>query len=209
MANATSASTGSFDPQIPGLPLGGCSSGIGLGPLVSGPDPYNNFTVDSANDYALQFVGGNVLGSIVVEPTTFVAGSGYTPDGPYEIQSTGGGAPNGAASIVITVTGGAITWARVKRPGSGFSSAPTFTVANAVNMLTGVAISGGSGGTVTAVIGTSAKPTSMITPSANKPFRRVVAAGAVANGAAVTPGTYLNQSGRALVAGDEVWAVAP
>lgn len=222
MANATSAHTGSFDPQIPGSPTGGASTGIGLGPLSSGPDVTNNFSVDASNDVVLGYMGcgpisgagssASNLGSICMEPTTFVAGSGYSPDGTYVIESTGGGAPAGAASVLITVSGGAIIWARIKRPGSGFTSAPTFTVANATLVGSGgqTAITGGSGGTVTVGISaTGTKPTSMINPSTNKPFRRVVAAGAVANGAAVTPGTYLNQSGRALVAGDEVYAVAP
>lgn len=217
MANATGAA-GTFDPQMPGSPTGGASSGIGLSALASGPDTTNNWSTDSANDVVLGVIGGGLtsasatnLGSMVVEPTAFVAGSGYSPDGTYVIESTGGGAPAGTASVVITVTGGAITWARVKRPGSGFASAPTFTVANAtMQTINGpVAISGGSGGTVTVTIGTAPKPTSMVTPSANKPFRRVAATGAVAIGAAVSPSTYLNQSGRALVAGDELFAVAP
>lgn len=221
MANATGAA-GSFDPQMPGSPLGGASSGIALGALSSGPDfgTPGNWTVDASNDLVLPVIGtgptsgagssASNLGSVCLEPTAFVAGSGYTPDGTYRIQSTGGGQPDGTASVVITVTGGAITWARIHRPGSGFTSAPTFTVANAINTMTGAAISGGTGGTVTVTVGaTGNKPTSMIAPATNKPFRRVVAVGNVADGAAVTPGTYLNRSGRAMVAGDEVWAVAP
>jgi peptidyl-tRNA hydrolase len=44
---------------------------------------------------------------------------------------------------------------------------------------------------------------------ASKGTRFRVATGAVANGAAVAPSTYLNRSGRAMVAGEGVWAVAP
>jgi hypothetical protein len=44
---------------------------------------------------------------------------------------------------------------------------------------------------------------------AGKATRYRVATGAVANGAAVAPSTYINRSGRALVAGEGVWAVAP
>jgi hypothetical protein len=204
MANGTSAHPGAFDPQTPGAPGMGASSGIGLGPLASGPDA-NNFTVDANNDLVLPFIGA--LGNIVVEPTTLVAGSGYT-DGRYRVQSAGGGQPNGTAAVDFLVTGGVIVWARVSRPGSGFTSAPTFTVANALDA-NGNGPGGGTGATITATIGTAAKPTAMIVPAGNKPMRRVVAAGPVAIDAAVTPGTYLNKSGRALVAGDELWAVAP
>jgi hypothetical protein len=182
-------------------------------------DPGNNWSVDASNDLVLPWIGAGPnsggtnsasnQGSVVLEPTTFVAGSGYT-DGRYRVQSAGGGQPNGTASVEFLVTGGAIVWARVHRPGGGFTSAPTFTVANAVEFSTGAGPGAGTLGTITVTVGNAgAKPTSMITPNANKPFRRVVAVGAVADGAAVTPGTYLNKSGRALVAGDEVWAVAP
>ena len=206
MANGTSAHTGAFDAQTPGSPGVGASTGIGLGPQASGPDVTNNWTVDANNDVTLAFIGS--LGNVVLEPTTLTAGSGYT-DGRYRVQSAGGGQPNGTASIEFLVTGGAIVWARVHRPGSGFTSAPTFTVANAVEFTTGAGPGAGPLGAITVTIGAAAKPTSMIVPATNKPFRRVVAVGAVADGAAVTPGTYLNKSGRALVAGDEVWAVAP
>lgn len=208
MANATSAHTGSFDPQTPGSPGAGSSSGIGLGPLASAPDVTNNWTVDANNDITLGWIGGSSLGNVVLEPTTLTAGSGYT-DGRYRVQSVGGGQPNGTASIEFLVTGGAIVWARVHRPGSGFTSAPTFTVSQAVEFTTGAGPGAGTLGAIVVTVGQAAKPTAMIVPAANKPMRRVVAVGAVAIDAAVTPGTYLNKSGRALVAGDELWAVAP
>jgi hypothetical protein len=218
MANAT-GSTGTFDAQQPGNTLGGVSSGIGLGALSSGPDATNNFSVDASNDLVLPVIGtgpitgagssASNLGGMVLEPLQMVAGSGYV-DGRYRVQSAGGGMPNGTASVEFAVVGGVIVWSRIHRPGSGFTSAPTFTVAQAVEFTTGATISGGTGATLTATIGaTGSKPTSMVVPATNKPFRRVVAIGAVAIDAAVSPGTYLNKSGRALVAGDELWAVGP
>lgn len=217
MANATGA-TGTFDPQQPGNTLGGITSGIGLGALASGPDA-GNFTPDASNDVVLPVIGtgpitgagssASNLGGMVLEPLQMVAGSGYV-DGRYRVQSAGGGMPAGTASVEFAVVGGVIVWSRIHRPGNGFTSAPTFTVAQAVEFTTGATISGGTGATITATIGAAgSKPTSMVAPSTNKPFRCVTAVGAVAIGAAVTPGTYLNLSGRALVAGDELYAVAP
>jgi hypothetical protein len=218
MSAATYGVPGAFDPQQPGNPSGGASTGIGLSCLGSGPDA-NNFSVDQANDVVLPYIGAGSdaapssttnLGNIVVEPTTFVAGSGYSPDGRYRVQSAGGGRSAGTAEIELTVAGGAITWARVVRPGSNFTSAPTFNVATAVNFDTGATITGGTLGTVTVTIANlGTKPTSVGTPGNNKPFRRVLANAPAANGSAVPPSTYLNYSGRAMVAGDEVFAVAP
>jgi hypothetical protein len=216
--SAATGQAGAFDPQMPGFPSGGASTGIGVSCLGSGPDT-NNFSVDQTNDVVLSVIGGGPntapyslqnLGSFVQEPTTGTPGSGYTPDGRYRVLSAGGGQGAGAAEIELLVVGGAVTWARVVRPGSGFTSAPTFDVSTAKNFDTGATIAGGTGCTVVVTIGNAGtKPTSVGTPGNNKPFRRVLVTAPVAIGAAATPSTYLNLSGRAMLAGEEVYAVAP
>ena len=217
MSSAT-GQAGAFDPMQPGNPSGMASTGLGLSCLGSGPDATNNFSADASNDVLQQYIGcaPNVapysttnLGNIVMEPTAGTGGSGY-PDGRYRVLSTGGGQPAGAAELELLVGGGGITWARVVRAGSGFTSAPTFDVTTAHNFDTGALISGGTGGTVTVTIGNAGtKPTSVGTPGANKAFRRVQATAPAASGAAVPPTTYLNLSGRPMVTGDEVFAVQP
>lgn len=67
------------------------------------------------------------------------AGSGQT-NGSYVIAASGGGGTG--ATVAITIAGGAITVATVTNPGSGYTSIPTFTVAE-----------GGTPGTLTASIG--------------------------------------------------------
>lgn len=67
------------------------------------------------------------------------AGSGQT-NGVSTVAASGGG---GTGAIVqITIAGGAITSAKVLNPGTGYTSVPTFTVAQ-----------GGTPGTLTATIG--------------------------------------------------------
>jgi len=68
------------------------------------------------------------------------AGSGQT-NGTYTISGTGGG--GSGATIQVVVSGNAVTGVKVLNPGTGYTSAPTFTVA-----------AGGTPGTVTATIGT-------------------------------------------------------
>lgn len=85
------------------------------------------------------FYAGNVSGVNGVIIAT--AGSGQT-NGTYTIAATGGGGTG--ATVSITVAGGAITVAHVTNPGSGYTSAPTFTVAE-----------GGTPGTLTATFGST------------------------------------------------------
>jgi hypothetical protein len=67
------------------------------------------------------------------------AGTGQT-NGTYTISGTGGGGTG--AQVSVTIAGGAITGVSVVNPGTGYTSAPTFTVAE-----------GGTPGTLTATIG--------------------------------------------------------
>ena len=83
------------------------------------------------------FYAGNISGVDGVVIAT--AGSGQT-NGTYSIAGSGGGGTG--ATVGITIAGGAITAAQVTNPGSGYTSAPTFTVSE-----------GGTPGTLTASVG--------------------------------------------------------
>lgn len=181
---------------------GGMSTGIGVGSGNSGAPAIQSTT---STDFAPTRIGGGStavsasnLGN-VVQSVAFAAGSGYT-NGSYAIDSTGGGAPNGTAQVQVTVAGGAITAVVISRAGSGFASAPTFAL---------TALGAGTGGSITPTIGTDGRANMLGSGfGTNKGTRYLTAAGSVANGAAVSGG-YLNRSGRAMVAGESTWAVAP
>jgi hypothetical protein len=218
---ATFAKDGAFDAAQGGNATGAASSGIGIASNASGQPVRGNFT-DSVADVLIHHMGGapndevapstvsaSNTGRVINPPVAFVAGAAYV-NGTYRVQSTGGGAPNGSGEIEIVVAAGAITSARIVRPGSGFAAAPTFTVANAVNVNgSGVPI-GGGGGTLTVAVGYMSQVYMLGAAfGANKNTQRLTAAGAVAIDAAVAPSAYLNRSGRALVAGDGLYAVEP
>jgi hypothetical protein len=218
---ATFATNGAFEAAQGGNPLGGASTGIGWGSNQSGQPVAGNFTVNAVDRLAFHIgygpndevapstMSASNTGQILNPPITVTAGSGYT-NGTYRVQSTGGGAPAGAGEIIFTVAGGAITSAYINRAGSGFTSAPTWTVANATNVPTGAGPGAGTGGAFVTSIGYGSQAFMLGTGfGANKNFQRLAAAGAVAVDAAVTPSTYLNRSGRALVAGDTLFAVEP
>jgi hypothetical protein len=219
---ATFATDGALNIAQGGLDGGGGSTCIGVASNQSGPTVAGNFT-SNAVDVLAWHVGGaqndavapssvsaSNTGQILNPPVSFAAGSGYT-NGTYLVQSNAsGGQLAGAASIEFTVAGGAITAARIVRPGSGFTSAPTFTVANGVNTLNGTGPGAGTLGTLVVSVGLLSQ-TYMLGAAfgANKNTQRLTAVGAVAVNAAVTPSTYLNRSGRAMVAGDSTFAVEP
>lgn len=71
------------------------------------------------------------------------AGSGQT-NGTYTITDTGTNFTGTAAQVSITIAGGLITKATVINPGSGYTGAPTFTVAE-----------GGTPGTLTGTVGSA------------------------------------------------------
>lgn len=218
---ATFATNGAFEAAQGGNPLGGASTGIGWGSNRSGQPVPGNFTV-AATDLLALHIGGNVndavapstmsasnTGQVLNPALTVTAGSGYT-NGTYRLQSTGGGVPAGTGEIIFTVTGGAITSAYINRPGSGFTSNPTWTVANATNIVTGAGPGAGTLGAFVSAVGLGSQAFMLGTGfGANKNFQILQAAGPVAIDAAVTPSTYLNRSGRAMVAGDITFAVEP
>lgn len=182
---------------------GGLSTGIGIGARQSGPVTANQSA--TAVDLLPTRIGGGTLAASasnlgdLVNGLTVVGGSGYT-NGVYLIESAGGGQPAGAAQIQVTVVGGVITGADVTRAGAGFTSAPTFSVAG---------LGAGTLGSITATVGREGDLDALGTGfGTNKGTRYLVAAGAVAIDAAVSGG-YLNRSGRAMVAGEGTWAVAP
>lgn len=205
-----------------GNDVGGASTGIGIGSNRSGQPVPGNFTV-SATDVLAWHIGGgdntavapstvsaSNTGQVINPFVAFAAGSGYT-NGTYRLLSNAsGGQTAGAAELEFTVAGGAITAVRTVRPGSGFTSAPTFTIGNATNTQTGAGPGAGTGGTFTAAVGLLSQIYMLGAGfGTSKNTQLLAAAGNVANGAAVTPSTYLNRSGRAMVAGDITWAVEP
>lgn len=214
---ATFQTDGALAARQGGNDTGAACTGIGTASNQSGVPVSGNFTVTSA-DFVAQHIGGGALatsagntGNIIQEPITITAGSGYT-NGTYRVQSNAsGGQTAGAGEIEFTIAGGALTAARVVRPGSGFTSAPTFTVANAINTNgTGAGPGAGTLGALVVTVGLGSRANMLGAAfGTDKGTQRLQAAGAVAINAAVTPSTYLNRSGRALVAGDQTWAVAP
>lgn len=92
----------------------------------------NNSTVKLRWFYAPTLTG-------VSDIAIATAGTGQT-NGTYVIAATGGG--GSGATAQITIAGGAVTQAAILNPGTGYTSAPTFTVAE-----------GGTPGTLTATIG--------------------------------------------------------
>jgi hypothetical protein len=188
---------------------GGQSTGIGIGAQRSGVSQ-SNFTATVADALPVRIGGGvkssagssnsdSNLGNVITAPATFVAGSGYT-DGVHLARTAGGGAV-GAGEIQITVAGGAITAVDITDAGSSFTSTPTVALPPSMGA--------GTGGSVTLTTGPQGRAAMLGTGyGTNKGTRYLVAAGAVANNAAVSGG-YLNRSGRAMIAGEGVWAVAP
>jgi hypothetical protein len=219
---ATFQTDGALNAAQGGNDTGAASSGIGLASNQSGPTVPGNFTSASTDALAWHIGGGtntavapssssaSQTGPVINPEVAFAAGTGAAND-TYRIQSNAsGGQLAGCAELEFVVAGGVITSVRVVRPGSGFTSAPTFTAANAVNTNgLGVAL-GGSGQTFTAAVGLLSQFYMLGTGfGSQKNTQRLTAVGAVALNAAVTPSTYLNRSGRALVAGDALWAVEP
>lgn len=212
---ATFALDGALNAAQGGNDTGAACTGIGTGSNNSGQLVPGNFTV-AASDFIAHHIGdgplatsasntGNVLNPVV----TVTAGSGYT-NGTYRIQSTGGGVPDGTGEIQFVIAAGALTTATITRAGSGFTSNPTWTIANAVNTVTGAGPGGGTGGALLTAIGLGSQAFMLGAAfGSNKNTQFLQAAGTVANGAAITPSTYLNRSGRTMVAGDVTWAVEP
>lgn len=196
-----------------GNDIGGMSSGIGFGSGNSGVPLIQTAT---AADFKEASIGGGTLassasnlGNTLDGIVTGVAGSGYT-NGTYRVDSDlSGGQPAGRGQLEIVISGGAIASRRVTRAGDGFTSAPTFAIANARNVIDGSGPGAGTLGTM--VVTASPDSTAVMLGAAfgtNKGARYLVAAGAVAINAAISGG-YLNRSGRAMVTGEAAWGVAP
>jgi hypothetical protein len=179
------------------------TSGIGFSSISSSGLRQQSNTVADFREAAIGggalAVSASNLGNTLNGPLVVVAGTGYTP-GTYTIDSVGGGMPNGTGAVLVEVTAGGLVTARIVRAGNGFTSAPTFPTAG---------IPAGTGATITATVGLDSPATLLGTGIvAPKGGRYLTAVGNVANNAAVSGG-YLNRSGRAMVAGESVWAVQP
>lgn len=203
----TYSTDGAFAALQPGNDTGAASSGIGIGANNSGLPPSGNFTSEPTTDFVLQHIGGGATatsagntGQIIQNPAAITAGSGYT-NGTYDVTTADGGVGAVQGLVRITVAGGAITAAVIVNAGGNFTTAPTVSLAG---------LGAGTGGAVTLTIGLGSRAVALGAAfGANKGMRRVTATTAAANGAAVTPSTYINRSGRTLVIGDSLWAVAP
>jgi len=86
----------------------------------------------------------------VTGSTNLVVGSGYT-NGTYNLIITGGG--GSGCTGTFTISGGVLSSISILSAGTGYTSAPTFSFANAPN---------GTGAGATAVIGTGASATAVI-----------------------------------------------
>jgi hypothetical protein len=210
MTTATSASNGAFAAMQAGM--GGASTGIGIGSAKSGAASASEWTSSNTADVIASAIGSGAtassasnLGNMVQEPLAFTAGSGYT-NGTYTVNSTGGGQADGAAAVSVVVAGGAITSVTLLRAGSGFTSAPTFPVTGLGAGTLGV-IGPATIGLGSRILALNAAPA--IAQADNKGLRQLTADGNVATNAAITPGTYLNRSGRAMVLNDSAWGTAP
>jgi hypothetical protein len=189
------------------------NTGIGFGANASGPLAIQSVT---AADFRAASIGGGLLatsagnlGSTIEGIVTGVAGSGYT-NGTYNINSNAsGGQTAGCGQVQIVIAAGAISSRRVTRAGSGFTSAPTFTVANAINVLDGTGPGAGTLGTVVVTVAADSVAIQLgAAYGTNKGARYLTAVGTVANNAAISGG-YLNRSGRQMIVGESAWAVAP
>jgi hypothetical protein len=176
---------------------GALSTGIGVGANNSGTPLTQSAT---AADFAAARIGAPA-GQAALLVGALTAGAGYT-NGTYVLVNgaglTGGtGDLNG--EVMVTVAGGAITAAVVTK-GGRYLTAPT------VNLAT---LGGGAGGAIPLTTPADGEVDALgSTYGTGKGMRYLVAAGAVAVNAAVSGG-YLNRSGRAMVAGEATWAVAP
>lgn len=214
---ATFALDGAFNSFQGGNDLGAGMACIGTASNQSGVINTQIEFTPTTVDFVAHHIGDGALttsvnntGNIVQEPPAITAGSGYNI-GSYTVDSdASGGQPAGAASLYFTIAGGAITAARVRRPGSGFTSAPTFTIANGVNLNgLGVGVGAGTLGAIVVTVGLGSRGNMLGAAFGfNKGTRYLNAAGTVPNGSAISGG-YLNRSGRTMVAGEGAWAVAP
>lgn len=214
---ATFATDGALNTWQGGNDTGAASTGIGTASNQSGQPVPGNFTTNAV-DFRAAHIGDGPLatsasntGNIVQEPVAITAGSGYTNGSYYVESNASGGQPAGAASLYLTIAGGLVTASRVKRAGSGFTSAPTFTVANALNTDgSGTGPGAGSAGALVVTVNTDSRAVMLGAAfGVNKGTQRLAATVSTANGAVVGASTYLNRSGRTMAIGDQTWAVAP
>lgn len=200
-----------------GNDIGAACTGIGVASNQSGPLATQIEFTTTAVDFKAAHIGDGALatsatntGNIIQEPVAITAGSGYT-NGSYYVESdASGGQPAKAAKLYVTIAGGAITAAKVGRAGSQFTSAPTFTVANLINVVDGTGPGGGTAGALVVTVALDSRAVMLGAAfGTNKGTQRWAATVSTANGAAVGAGTYLNRSGRTMAIGDQTWAVAP
>jgi hypothetical protein len=208
---ATFQTDGAIANMQGGNDIGGLNTGIGFGANFSSQTSSGNFTVMGADLPAAALGNGSQSSSAsnlgqMANDISFTAGSGYT-NGTYALESDGAR----AVSVEFTIAGGSIVDARIVRPGSGLASAPTFTLANARNLVTGLAPGGGTGGAITVSIGLQGRIHSLGAGHGAKKGVQVRVSGASiaagASGTGLSP--LVNRSGRALASGDTVVAVAP
>lgn len=194
----TFATDGASADQNGSQALGGMSTGIGVSARNSG---FPLIQTATAADFAAARIGsptgqnGLAIGAIT-------AGSGYT-NGTYLLNAANGGLTGGTGDlngeIQVTVAGGAITAAVVTKGGRYLTTPSTVLTSLGGGTLGVVPVTTPADGVV-AALGSGY--------GTNKGMRYLVAAGAVAPGAAISGG-YLNRSTRTMALGDAAWGVAP
>lgn len=194
----TYATNGAICDANSGQAGGALSTGIGVGANNSGTPLTQSAT---AADFAAARIGAPT-GQNALLVGTITGGTGYT-NGTYVLTHANGGLTGGTGDlngeVTVTVAGGIITSAVVTK-GGRYLTTPSVVIAS---------MGGGASGVIPLTTPADGEVDALgSTYGTGKGMRYLVAAGAVAVGAAVSGG-YLNRSPRAMVAGDATWAVAP
>ena len=127
---------------------GGGGSGAVLIPVISG-GVITMIPVGTSGAYST--VPTITITSGITGSTNIVGGSGYT-NGTYDLIVSGGG--GSGCTGTFTITGGALASISITNAGTGYTSAPTFSFANAPF--------GGTGASATATLGTGASATAVV-----------------------------------------------
>ena len=134
---------------------GGSGSGGVLIPIISG-GVITNIVVGTMGAYST--VPTITITSGITGATNLVTGSGYT-NGTYNLIVSGGG--GSGCTGTFTISGGGLNSIAIFNFGTGYTSAPTFSFANAP---------GGTGASATATLGTGASATAVVGTGASISF---------------------------------------
>lgn len=152
--------TGSTIAQTPGGKLDGAGTlvFIPIAPLAF-PTTQIGMWINASQRFAAceQITGGPEVYSLTIA----TAGSGQTP-GTYTVNASGGGGSGATASIIVSAAGTVTQTPAITNPGSGYTSAPTFTLS-----------AGGTAATFTATMGyvpTASNPITTFTVASSSEY---------------------------------------